>query len=197
MSKKILGNLEKGLLFLISAPAGTGKSTLVHQLIGEFPEIIEESCSCTTRQPRPGEIKQKDYDFLSLDEFEHKIAKGEFLEHVRVFGHYYGTLKSEVTRIQESGKHVILVIDTQGVSQLKEKIEATSIFIRPPSMQVLRERLFKRRTESEEKIEERLRWAERELIMGNEYDYQLINDDLSVSYQVLRSIIISEEYKKR
>src|SRR5262245_45274444 len=148
MSGKLLGNLQKGLLFLISAPAGTGKSTLVHQLLAEFPETIEESCSCTTRPPRPGEIKEKDYDFLSLQEFEHKIAKEEFLEYAKVFGNYYGTLKSEVRRIQDKGKHAILVIDTQGVVQLKGKVEATSIFIAPPSMEALKERLFKRRTES-------------------------------------------------
>lgn len=197
MSKKILGNLKKGLLFLLSAPAGTGKSTLIKKLLEEFPEVLEESCSCTTRLPRPQEVQEKDYDFLSIEEFERKIARGEFLEYARVFGNYYGTLKSEVARIQESGKHAILIIDTQGVLQLKGKIEAISIFIKPPSMAELRERLFKRRTEDDETIAERLRWAERELVVGEEYDYQFTNEDLVVSYQVLRSIIISEEYKRR
>jgi guanylate kinase len=197
MSKKILGTLSKGLLFLLSAPAGTGKSTLVNRLLKEFPEEIEESCSCTTRLPRPREIKEKDYDFLSIEEFEKKISRGEFLEYARVFGNYYGTLKSEVSRIQESGKHAILIIDTQGVLQLKERVEATSIFIKPPSMEELKKRLFKRRTEDDETIAERLRWAEKELIVGEGYDYQFTNDDLDVSYQILRSIIISEEYKRR
>jgi len=194
MSKKVVGNLERGFIFVVSAPAGTGKSTLVKKLVEEFPDAIEESRSCTTRKPRP---REDEYDFLSVEDFEKKLTNDEFLEHAKVFSNYYGTLKSEVSRIQESGKHVILVIDTQGALKIKNEVEATFIFINPPSFEVLKERLFKRRTESDEIIEERLTWAKREMEFGKEYDYQLTNDDLEVSYQVLRSIIIAEEYKKR
>jgi guanylate kinase len=194
MSKKIIGNLEKGLLFIISAPAGTGKSTLVAKLVKEFPDAIEESRSCTTRKPRG---REEEYEFLSIDDFEKRVAKGEFLEYAKVFGNYYGTLKSEVHRIQESGKHAVLVIDTQGAMILKGQVEATFIFLSPPSIEELKKRLFKRGTESETNIEERLHWVERELSMGKNYDYQLINDDLEVSYKVLKSIIIAQEYKKR
>jgi guanylate kinase len=196
MSKKVLGNLSKGLLFVISAPAGTGKSTLVEMLLKEFPESIEESCSCTTRHPRPNEIAKTHYEFLLESEFQKKIQNGELLEYAQVFGHHYGTRRDVVEKLQESGKHVILVIDTQGAAQIRNKIEATFIFISPPSMDELRNRLFKRRTENEEKIAQRLEWAKHELEMIPSYDYHIVNDNLEVTYQILRSIIIAAEHKK-
>lgn len=197
MSKKILGNVEKGHLFVISAPAGTGKSTLVQMLLEEFPEALEESCSCTTRGARPYEIAGQHYNFLSTEEFEKKIEGNEFLEYAKVFGNYYGTLKSEVARIQTSGKHAILVIDTQGALALQGRVDATFIFIKPPTTEELENRLFRRKTEDEDRMRERLEWAVRELALAKKYDYQFVNDDLSLGYQVLRSIIIAEEYKQR
>lgn len=197
MSKKVLGNLSKGLLFVISAPAGTGKSTLVDMILEEFPNEIAESCSCTTRLPRPGEVSDKHYAFLSDDEFEKKIFNQEFLEHAKVFGSYYGTRKEEVNRLLEEGKHVVLVIDTQGAMKIKGKLQAIFIFISPPSFDELRRRLFNRRTESEEKIQERLLWAKQEISLANRYDYQIVNDNLHITYQILRSIFIAEEHKNR
>jgi guanylate kinase len=194
---KVLGNAKQGLLFVISAPAGTGKSTLVEKLLKEFPAYLAESCSSTTRTPRVGEVSERHYEFISIEEFEEKIAAGEFLEHAKVFGNYYGTRIEEVERLHASGRHVILVIDTQGAMQMRQGVPAIFIFISPPSLEELRRRLFKRRTEDEEKIQERLLWAKQEIAMAPYYDYHIINDDLDTAYQVLRSIFIAEEHKRR
>src|SRR5689334_14980451 len=113
----------KGLIFVISAPAGTGKTTLVRMLIQEFSRVVE-SVSFTTRPPRPNEVARHDYHFISLEEFENKIEEGEFLEYAKVFGNFYGTSRKAVESEQAKGKHVILVIDTQGALQLMEKLEA-------------------------------------------------------------------------
>ncbi|MCH9627152.1 MAG: Guanylate kinase [Chlamydiales bacterium] len=193
----MLGNTDRGLLFVISAPAGTGKSTLMEMILDEFPDQVTESCSCTTRQPRPGEVAERHYEFISTEAFEKKVNAGEFLEHANVFGHHYGTRKEEVERLLKEGKHVVLVIDTQGALQIVKQLSAILIFILPPSLGELRNRLFKRRTESEEKIQERLLWAEHELALATHYDYQIVNDDLQITYQILRSIFIAEEHKRR
>lgn len=180
---------------MVSAPAGTGKSTLVEMLLKEFPEEIAESCSCTTRHPRPGEIAKRHYNYLSVQEFETMIKKDQFLEYAKLFGNYYGTQKEEIERVLKSGKHVVMVIDTQGAMQIKEKLDALFIFIRPPSLEELRSRLFKRRTEDEAMIQKRLDWANKEMEMAKTYDYQITNDNLEITYQVLRSIIIAEEHR--
>ncbi|MFS8562804.1 MAG: guanylate kinase [Rhabdochlamydiaceae bacterium] len=193
---RLIGNLSEGLLFVISAPAGTGKTTLVHMLCEEF-NCVKESISCTTRQPRPGEMNGLHYTFLSKEEFQLKIKQGAFLEYAEVFGHFYGTLKEAVDAERKKGSHMILVIDTQGAMQLKNKVEGTFIFISPPTLSELRERLEKRKTETEETIEKRLAWAEEELKMVTHYDYHIVNDNLIVAYDVLRSIIIAEEHKIR
>ncbi|HSX03950.1 MAG TPA: guanylate kinase [Rhabdochlamydiaceae bacterium] len=195
--EKLLGNLTEGLVFVISAPAGTGKTTLVKMLCDEFISVAD-SISCTTRPPRPGEINGKDYYFLKKEDFEAKIAAGEFLEYAKVFDHYYGTLKEHVVQEQKKGKHVVLVIDTQGAMQLKEKkFPAIFIFISPPNFQELRERLFKRQTEHPELIEQRLSWAKHEMTMMINYDYHMVNDNLARAYEILRSIFIAEEHKTR
>jgi guanylate kinase len=196
MIDKLLGNLPKGLIFVLSAPAGTGKTTLVRMLRDEFP-CVAESISCTTRAPRAGEIPGKDYHFLTVQEFEDKIKSGDFLEHAKVFDNYYGTSKEFVLQQQEKGNHVILVIDTQGALQLRGKIPAIFVFISPPSLQELRERLFKRQTESMEHIEHRLSWAKREMSMAVDYDYHIVNENLHTAYEVLRSILIAEEHRTR
>ena len=182
---------------MLSAPAGTGKTTLVRMLLDEFPSVAV-SVSCTTRAPRPEEVRDRDYHFLSKKEFQEKIEAGEFLEYAEVFGHYYGTSRIEVEKLQSQGKHVILVIDTQGGMQLMEKkVPAAFIFVKPPSFAELRERLFKRRTESADLIEQRLSWAEKEIEAGNHYDYQIVNDNLHHAYDILRSILIAEEHNIR
>jgi guanylate kinase len=197
MAQKLLGNFSHGLVFVISAPAGTGKTTLLKMLQSEFPSVIG-SISCTTRSPRPGEEPGKDYYFISRKEFEKKIGEGDFLEYATVFGHYYGTSKEYVLREQKMGKHVLLVIDTQGALQLKKKhFPATFIFVSPPSLQELRERLFKRQTESAEVMEQRLSWAKGEMALAHHYDYHIVNDNLENAYQILRGILIAEEHRVR
>ncbi|MBS0619956.1 MAG: guanylate kinase [Verrucomicrobia bacterium] len=195
MNQKLLGNLSQGFIFVLSAPAGTGKTTLVRMLSQEFPCIVE-SVSCTTRPPRPGEVEGKDYFFLSREKFEEKIRSGDFLEYAEVFGYYYGTSKSHVLTQREKGFHVFLVIDTQGATQLREMgFPAIYVFLSPPSLERLKERLTKRQTESEEVIEKRLSWAEKEMAMVKHYDYHIVNDNLEQAYAILRSIIIAEEHR--
>jgi len=197
MTQKLLGNLSEGLVFVLSAPAGTGKTTLVKMLQNEFPCIIG-SISCTTRAPRSGEVPGKDYHFISQEEFAGKIKNGDFLEYATVFENYYGTSKEYVLKEQKKGKHVMLVIDTQGAMQIKKNgLPAVFIFISPPSLLVLKERLFKRKTESAAVIEQRLSWAKDEMALAPQYDYHIVNDNLENAYQILRSIIISEEHRTR
>jgi len=196
MKKKVLGNLKRGLVFIISAPAGTGKTTLVRMLVKEFSNVIE-SVSCTTRPKREGEAEGRDYHFLSQADFEKKIKAGDFLEYAKVFGYYYGTSRTFVERELEKGRHVVLVIDTQGALELKEKIDATAIFLLPPSLEALKERLVSRKTESPESMAKRLEWAKHEISVSNKYDYTIVNDDLQVAYEVLRSILIAEEHRTK
>ncbi len=185
---------KKGIIFVVSAPAGTGKTTLVRMLQDEFPNVIE-SISYTTRKKRPQEIPGRDYYFITHQEFEQKIQDGEFLEYAEVFGQYYGTSRKFLNEQQKIGNHVILVIDTQGAMYLKEKIQAVFIFIRPPSMEVLKERLIARKSESDEAIAERLLWAKKEIECMKSYDYEIVNDRLDHAYDVLRSIIIAETHR--
>lgn len=196
MSLKLLGNLKQGLVFIISAPAGTGKTTLANKLVEEFP-CVATSISSTTRQPRSGEVPGEAYQFLTIEEFEKKIEQDEFLEYVKLYGNYYGTSREKVQELIDQGKHVLLTIDTQGAVQLKDKLSAIFIFISPPSIEVLTSRLTNRQTETAEVIKERLQWAKNEMEAMKHYDYQIINDDLEIAYQVLRSILIAEEHRLR
>ena len=192
---KLLGNLSEGIVFIISAPAGTGKTTLVRMLSEDFPCVVE-SVSCTTRPPRPGEVEGVDYHFLSKEIFQKQITHGDFLEFAEVFGYHYGTSRAYVQKQQQSGKHVFLVIDTQGAMKLRgENYPAVYIFLSPPSMEALEERLKKRKTESPEVIKNRLSWAQKEMAMIKHYDYHIVNDSLELAYQVLRSIVIAEEHR--
>ncbi len=195
--QKLLGNLSKGFVFILSAPAGTGKTTLVRMLSQEFPCIVE-SISCTTRKPRTGEREGQDYHFLSSQAFEEKRRQGDFLEYAEVFGYHYGTSRAYVLKQQEMGKHVFLVIDTQGAMQLKKaQFPGVYIFLSPPSLSELKDRLVKRQTESQEMIDKRLSWAEAELEMVAQYDYHIVNDNLDLAYTILRSIVIAEEHRVR
>lgn len=187
----LLGETREGLVFIVSAPAGTGKTTLVQKLVYEFPSIVV-GISYTTRQPREGEIPGIHYHFITELEFETKIAATDFLEYVKLYGTYYGTSRQWIKEQQRQGKHIVLVIDTQGAMQVKAQISTILIFIRPPSLEVLQHRLIRRQTESFEVIEKRLERARIELKLAEKYDYQLINDDLEIAYQVLRSIFIAE-----
>lgn len=187
----LLGNFKKGLLFILSAPAGTGKTTLMNLLTQEFPQVIA-SISFTTRQPRGEEKQGKAYHFITQREFEEKINASDFLEYVKLYDTYYGTSRQWVEEQRDQGKHVFLVIDTQGALKLKGKIDATLIFVRPPSMEILRKRLLNRKTETAEMVEKRLEWACQELEYADQYDYQIVNDNLDEAYQILRSIVVAE-----
>lgn len=184
-------------LFVISAPAGTGKTTLVGRLIAHNKGYVR-SITCTTRPKRPGEKEKKDYHFLTEQAFQKRKARGEFLESATVFGYNYGTSKRDVLRLLRAGQHVFLVIDTQGAMELKrQRVPAVLIFISPPSLAVLKSRLEKRKTEDAVKIKERLAWAKQELRMIGAYDYHVVNDDLETAYAVLKSIVVAEEHRVR
>lgn len=183
---------NRGHLFILSAPAGTGKTTLVNRLVKEHPQVAQ-SVSYTTRAPRPGEVEGVHYYFVSPEVFLKKVAAGEFLEYVSLYGDYYGTSKEEVERNLAAGKSLFLVIDTQGALKLKGVVEATFIFVSPPSLEVLRGRLEKRRSEAPEKIAVRLKIAEDEMAKKGSYDVEIINDDLNVAYKQLEKIVLSKE----
>ncbi|RMG75925.1 MAG: guanylate kinase [Bacteroidetes bacterium] len=172
---------KKGKCIIISAPSGAGKTTIVHHLLKIFPEL-EFSVSATSRPRRANEQNGKDYYFLSPEEFKKRIENNEFIEWEEVYpNQYYGTLKSEIERIWNEGKHVIFDVDVVGGLNLKKifKDRALAIFIMPPSMEVLEERLRQRKTEAEEKIKMRLNKAKEEIAKAKEFDKIVVNDNLS------------------
>lgn len=185
---------KEGLVFVVSAPAGTGKTTLVKRLTQEFP-YVKSSISFTTRKPRQEEMNGVDYNFISKDEFEAKIKAGELLEYVQLYGFYYGTSRIWVEEQLKKGNHVVLVIDTQGGLKLKEKVPAIFVFIEPPSLEELKRRLLLRKTEPDCVIEQRLACATREIVQGKQYNYRIINDQIDAAYQVLKSILVAEEHR--
>jgi guanylate kinase len=170
----------KGKSVIFSAPSGSGKTTIVRHLLG-LDLRLEFSVSACSREPRKNEVHGKDYYFLSVEEFRKNIDAGNFVEWEEVYANmYYGTLKSELERIWSSGNHVIFDVDVVGGSNLKKILgpDALGIFIRPPSMEVLEQRLRDRSTDSEEKIRTRLAKASEELGYSKEFDLVLVNDQL-------------------
>lgn len=182
---------SKSRLFILSAPAGTGKSTLVNRLKKEFP-FIKETVSCTTRPPRVSEVHGVDYFFMTPQQFAAAEEKGAFLESVDLFSHRYGTLAHQVETLINERNYVILVIDTVGAMKIKEKIEATSIFIKPPSMEELARRLKNRGSEKEDQLAIRLQRAKIEMESAALYDYQIVNDTIDSSYENLKKIIFRD-----
>jgi guanylate kinase len=186
----------KPLLFVVSAPAGTGKSTLVDRLVEEFSHMLVETCSVTTRLPRAGEKDGKHYHFVDQKAFKQRVDAGDFVEHVELHGHLYGTLREDVERISKEGKHAILVIDTQGARRIQESgMEAIYLFLAAPSMEDLKKRLISRGTETIDQIDKRLAIAEKELEASSSYHYRIVNDDLDTAYQKLKSVLIAETHK--
>src|SRR5690606_3243390 len=173
-----------GKLLIFSAPSGAGKTTIVKSLLEKHSDKIAFSISASTRDPRGDEIDGKDYYFISKEDFLHKIAKQDFIEFEEVYsGTYYGTLKTELERIWSLGKHVIFDIDVVGGLRLKSKFpdQALAIFVNPPSLEVLKERLTGRGTDSEEKLQERFAKAEHELSFADRFDVVLQNNDLETA----------------
>lgn len=181
---------KDGKLIIIVAPSGTGKSTLIKRLKSEF-SIIVESVSFTTRPKRTGDIHGVHYFFISREEFESKISNGDFFEYATVHGNYYGTSKSFVEEQLSKGSVILFDLDVQGADRMKNyfKERARAIFIEPPSIEELESRLRKRATDSEEVIQTRVENARREIKRKETYDYCVLNDNLEVAYQRLKSIV--------
>ncbi|TNC91899.1 guanylate kinase [Thalassolituus sp.] len=184
-----------GTLFIFSAPSGAGKTSLVKALL-DTTGYIGVSVSHTTRAPRPGEADGKDYHFVSKEEFQQLVSEDAFLEHAQVFDNFYGTSQRWVESELEAGRDVILEIDWQGAQQVRRLMpEAVSVFIAPPSIEALEQRLRNRGQDSEEIIQRRMRDARSEMSHYGEYDYLIINDDFNNTLEELRSIIIARRHR--
>ena len=183
---------SKGSLFIVSAPSGAGKTTLCRQLVSSLPDL-QFSVSYTTRSPREGEINDRDYTFIGKEDFLSMARKGEFIEWAEVHGAYYGTSGSRINRSIDSGSDVILDIDTQGAMQIKKKYDrGTYIFVLPPSLKVLKQRLECRMTDSEEAIQKRLKAAVSEIRTFSKYDYVIINDVFEKALGEFQAIVTSQ-----
>lgn len=185
----------KGNLFIITSPSGGGKGTLIKEILRSV-ENISYSVSFTTRKIRAGEIHGKDYFFVSPDEFENLVRQGDFLEYANVHGNLYGTLRRQVKMETESGRDIILEIDVQGAESVKARMpEAVSVFILPPSFEVLRHRLTSRKTESEADLQLRLKNARTEVKFYRQFDYVIVNEEKNKAVENLRAVITAERLK--
>ena len=181
-----------GTLFIISAPSGAGKTSLVKQLVAELDNLLV-SVSHTTRQQRSGEIHAQDYFFVSMDEFNTMLENEAFLEHAEVFDNCYGTARQTVTSNLQEGKDIVLEIDWQGAQQIRSALkDCISIFIFPPSIEVLQQRLQNRGQDSEEIISKRMKAAVTEMSHYAEFEYLVVNDDFNQALLELKSIIIAK-----
>jgi len=182
--------MKKGLLIIVSGPSGVGKGTVRDYYMKDETLNLTYSISMTTRQPRQGEVDGVDYIFVTREEFEQKIKEGEFLEWAEFVGNYYGTSLTQVNKLREEGKNVILEIEVQGANIVKEKCpDAISIFIIPPSIEELERRIRGRRSEAEEIIQQRLAKAAQELKLVGNYKYVVCNDDPELAAEVIGLII--------
>ena len=184
------------MIYIFCAPSGSGKSTMVKHLLTKHPNLFELSVSCTTRPPRGEEVHGREYYFISVDEFQERIRRDEFIEFEQVYeGLYYGTLKQEIERIEKAGRQVLFDVDVKGGVNLKHILgdKATSIFICPPSIEELRRRLEGRGDTSPEMIEKRIAKAEYELSFKPQFDRVVVNDDLHHAYEQLDAIIAESE----
>jgi guanylate kinase len=188
---------ERGLLFIVSAPSGAGKTTLVERLVDEVPRL-RMSRSYTSRSARQGEQQGVDYNFVTRSQFEEMATAGAFLEWADVFGNLYGTSAADTEKLLVSGDDVVLVIDVQGARQVRGKgVEATTIFVMPPSSKVLEQRLRGRSKDSESQMQRRLRTAREEVVAFGDYDFVVVNDELTAAVERLRSIVLAERSRLR
>jgi guanylate kinase len=187
----------RGLLFIVSAPSGAGKTTLVERLVEQTPRL-KMSRSYTSRPAREGEIDGVDYNFVTRDRFEAMIADGDFLEWADVFGNLYGTLAADTERVLETGCDLVLVIDVQGARKVRRRgIETSAVFVMPPSLEVLEQRLRGRSKDSDQAIVRRLEIARQEVAAFVEYDFVVINDEVTGAVDRLRSIVVAERVRLR
>lgn len=182
-------------MVVFTAPSGAGKTTIVKHLLKKYPDQLSFSISATTRPKRENEVKQKDYYFLSPEEFKQKVAAGDFIEYEEVYeDRYYGTLKSEVERIKALGKKVVFDIEVNGAQNIKDKYgdKCLVIFVKPPSFRILIQRLTKRGTETPKSLEKRIRRIKKELLFENSFDLVLLNDVLEVTLEEAEQIMESQ-----
>ncbi len=186
---------DRGKLIVLSGPSGAGKSTVIQRVRAARPNL-RFSVSATTRQPRTGEVEGEDYYFVSELRFLEMLARGELLENAQYVGNRYGTPRAPIEEHLNQGRDVLLDIEVQGAAQVKAAMpEAVTIFLSPPNLETLRQRLVQRGTDSPEVIEGRLQQARVELLLAKEYDYIVINDDAAVAASEISAIITAEKCK--
>ena len=185
---------KRGMMFVLSSPSGAGKTTLTKKLAEQNKEF-EISISHTTRKPRPNEVNSKDYHFVSVEKFNSLIKENEFYEYAKIFDNYYGTQKKKTIKLLSDGKDVLFDIDWQGTQQLKKikDLNMVTIFILPPNIEILKNRLLNRHKGQESLIEKRMNKFNEEVSHWNEYNYIVINDDLNVCYEKIIKIIELEK----
>lgn len=188
---------RRGLLFVVSAPSGAGKTTLCKEIVSIVPGL-KHSISYTTRKPRPGEVHGREYFFVDEGQFQSMIQRNEFAEWAPVYGHLYGTPRQALTETMEKGLDVLLEIDSQGAIQIKKRFDdAVYIYIMPPSIEALRLRLQHRAGDSPEEIQRRLQKAREEVWSYREYYYIVRNDDMKQALKELEAIILAERIKTK
>ncbi len=184
-----------GCCFIVSAPSGTGKTTVVDELVKKNPNKIVRVITCTTRAPRGSEVNGIDYRFMSVDEFQNKVNTGSFLESQEIYDNRYGTLKSDVDEQINQGKHAFLVIDVQGAASLMGVVKATTIFLMPPSFEELEKRIRTRKQDDEKAINIRLSKAKNEMQQVKKYEYVVENDKVDKAVAMITKIV--EEVEKK
>ena len=183
---------DKGKLFVFSAPSGAGKTTIVRSILKVFNELVF-SVSATTRKRRENEVEGKDYFFISEEEFKRKIENDEFVEWERFYDYYYGTLKTFIDDKIAKGLSVVLEVDVKGAVRIKENYpESVLIYIAPPSLEELKERLINRNTETKEDLEKRIKRAEMEIGYQDKFDYAVVNNDLEHAVEEVKKILLKE-----
>lgn len=182
--------MKRGRLIVLSAPSGSGKTTIARAMLQKYPSMLF-SVSATTRPPRAGEVEGRDYFFLSKEVFQQRVKEGNLVEWEEIYGNYYGTLKSEVDRALRQGKIMLFDVDVKGGLSIKKVYpdDSVLIFVKPPSFETLRQRLLNRKTEDEATIQRRLERVPMELEKGNQFDWQVLNDDLQVAIDEVDEII--------